>query len=106
MHHLATSCGSARRCFANASHLLVPIADRLLCCGPQLDTERDKAAYALVETMKAQMPDGKPLTTFLRALLSVDKTVRPTAVEALAMPVIMASDCSDCSALRQRLLGG
>ena len=44
--------------------------------GQLLEAERDKAAYVMIDQLKAKMPAGKPLTDFLCALLN---TVPPTA---------------------------
>eukprot|EP01052_Picozoa_sp_SAG31_P009591 SAG31_NODE_507_length_14746_cov_5.682119_4_plen_439_part_00 len=59
-----------------------------LFTGAPLAAERDKAAFAMIEQLKAQMPPAKPLTDFLTKLLSTDPSTRPTALDALSLQPI------------------
>jgi serine/threonine protein kinase len=59
--------------------LLEMFMDSVMSC------ERDKAAYAMIESLKAQRPAAKPVTGLLRAMLATDPEQRPTASQALVM---------------------
>ena len=58
--------------------LLEMFIDKILKC------ERDKAAFAAIEKITAELPDAKPSTAFLRAMLQPEAS-RASAAEALGM---------------------
>lgn len=53
-----------------------------------LNVDRDKAALALIPEIVADLPEGKPSTPFLRAMLEPEYEKRCTAMEALGMEPI------------------
>lgn len=52
----------------------------------ELAADRDKAAARLIEEQKEALPDS-PFAALVRALLRTDPDARPTAREALALPI-------------------